>query len=90
MEDREFFNIYSEENISLDGYIREGSLRLRSEVYGKGYSSEKNYVFSVEDTDKLFSIITFEEFIVSCKKGHLEWMEEFLDERGIEPDTFTF
>ncbi len=90
MEDRDFFEVYSEENISLDGYISEGSLRLKSEVYGKGYSSEKNYVFSVEDTNKLFSIISFEDFIESCQKGHLEWMEGFLKENGIELGTFTF
>ena len=46
--------------------------------------------FTKEDTLKLFSIITFDDFITSCQEGHLMWMEQFLEDNGIKPGTFCF
>ena len=84
------FSIYSERYVYFWGDIRDGCLHLESNVFGEEYDSEKHYTFSKEETDHLFEIIPLDEFIKKCREGHLIWMEQFLDENGIEPSTFTF
>lgn len=87
--DREFV-IYKELNVTLEGSIKNGCLRLESYVYGKAYDSEKHYEFNAEDTLKLFSLLKFDDFIKLCQKGRLVWMEQFLKDNGIRPKTFCF
>ena len=74
----------------MEGSIRNGRLRLESYVYGKEYDSEKHYDFNTEDTKRLFSLLKFDDFIKSCQKGRLLWMEQFLEDNGIRPKTFCF
>ena len=90
VQDKDTFVIYSEENITLEGDIKNGCLHLESCVYGEDYDSEKHYTFTKEDTDLLFSILSYEEFIASCRKGHLLWLEDFLESHGIHPATVCF
>lgn len=80
------FNIYSERNLSLSGEIREGCLHLTSEVWGD-YDSEQHIDFSKDATEKLFSLISLDEFIALCRKEHLLGLEKFLNEKGIERKT---
>ncbi|MCR4764187.1 MAG: hypothetical protein K5696_11730 [Lachnospiraceae bacterium] len=87
--DREFV-IYNEQNVTLNASIRNGCLHLESSVYGEEYDSEKYYDFTSEDTKKLLSIMTLENFIASCREGHLIWMEQFLKDNGIRPKTFCY
>ena len=82
------FNIYSERNLSLSGEIREGCLHLTSEVWGD-YDSEQHIDFSKDATEKLFSLISLDEFIVLCRKEHLLGLDKFLKENGIERKTVT-
>lgn len=63
-----------EQNVMLFGSITNGCLHLESCVYGEVYDSEKYYDFTAEDTRKLFSIIKFNDFIASCREGHLMWL----------------
>ena len=90
MVDKSDFTIYKEENISLDGKIENGCLHLESAVYGDDYDSEKYYDFTKEDTDRLFSLISFEDFLKKCREGHLMWMEDFLERNNISPKTFCY
>ena len=89
MQDRDI-DIYGGGGTSLGGYIREGCLILKSEVYGDDYESERNYKFTKEDTEKLFSIISIEDFIELCKRERVRGMEKFLHKNGIHPTTVTF
>ena len=84
------FTIYDEKYTTLHGSIRDGCLHLCSNVYGEEFDSEKNYDFTKDDTDKLFSIMPLKEFIKNCQKGHIPWMEDFLEENNIHPKTFTW
>ena len=77
------FNIYSERYVHLFGDITGGCLHLESDVYGDDYDSEKHYLFSKEETAKLFSLISLEDFIALCRKEDLIGMERFLKENGI-------
>lgn len=56
--DRDFV-IYSEQYCSLKGQIRDGQLFLESNVYGDDYDSEQHIEFTAEDTEKLFSLMSF-------------------------------
>jgi hypothetical protein len=86
----EEFTVYNEENISLHGDIKAGCLHLCSCVYGEDYDSEKNYDLSKEDTDKLFRIMSLDEFIKNCREDKLHWMENFFEKNDIHPKTFTW
>jgi hypothetical protein len=77
------FTIYAERYIYLGGSIKDGCLQLDSEVYGEEYDSEKHYMFSRRETERLFSICSLEEFMELCRKGRLLWMESFLAKNGI-------
>ncbi len=87
-EDQEF-TIYYYISIYLGGRIRNGCLELESEVYGEEYDSEEHYIFSRKETEKLFSIVTLDEFIALCQRGHLIGMETFLRENGIRYSSVT-
>ncbi len=89
LSDKEFV-IYNEQNVTLNGSITNGCLHLESCVYGEDYDSEKYYDFTAEDTKKLFSIMKFDDFLSSCREGHLIWMEQFLKDNGIQPKTFCY
>ena len=90
MEDKKFV-VYYERYVFLDGVIKDGCLELISEVIGdEDYpDSEKHYIFTQEQTEKLFSIISLEDLIESCRKGGLIWLEDFLSEKGIKPQECT-
>lgn len=49
---------------------------------------KKYYSFSKEETEKLFSIISVEDFIALCKKKHVGGMEDFLEENKIAYEAF--
>ena len=87
MEDRKF-TVYSEPGVYLGGEIENGCLHLESDVFGE-FDSEQHYSFSKEDTDKLFSVISFEDFCELCRREHLLGMDEFLEKNGIKPGVFT-
>lgn len=91
MEDRSFV-IYQELFVYLGGEIKDGSLELTSEVYGDDDypDSEKHYVFSKEQTDKLFSLISLEDLFESCRRGRLFWLEAFLRKNGIRPREWVY
>ena len=73
MEDRKFA-VYSEPGVYLGGEIKNGCLHLESDVFGE-LDSEQHYSFSKEDTDKLFSLISFEDFCeFSGVNTCWEWM----------------
>ena len=84
------FNIYTEKYVSLKGDIRGGCLSLESMVYGEDYDSEQHIDFSKAETDKLFALISLDEFIALGKKEHLRGLDEFMDAHGIKRDTYTF
>lgn len=84
------FAIYNERYVHLNGDIdQDGCLKLLSEVYGEDYDSERHYSFSREETDKLFSIISLEDFISLCQEQRLAGMEKFLAENHIMYGTIT-
>lgn len=82
MEDKKF-TIYNESDVYLGGSINNGCLSLLSEVNGD-YTSEMSYGLTKENTDKLFSIISFDDFVDLCKKESLIGFLEFLDKHSIE------
>ena len=51
------------------------------------YDSEQHIEFSKDATEKLFSLISLDEFIVLCRKEHLIGLDKFLNEKGIERKT---
>ncbi len=84
------FLIYANKTSSFDGYIKDGCLYMTSEVYGNGDScmdSEMHYSFSLEETNKLFSLISVDEFIESCKNGGTMWLHDFLWKNDIQYKT---
>ena len=91
MEDRSFV-IYQELFVYLGGEIKDGSLELTSEVYGDDDhpDSEKHYIFSKVQTEKLFSLISLEELIETCRRGRLLWLEAFLRKNGIRPREWVY
>ena len=78
-------DMYYDSNVCLYGYIKNGCLKITSEVYGDGYDSEKHYTFTQEDTNKLFSIVGVVEL---CRKEHVLGMEQLLAENDIHPQEF--
>ena len=80
------FTLYSSKNVWFYGDITNGCLSLTSEVYGEDYNSEKHYTFTKEETMKLFSIISVEDFIEASKKGGTMWLTDFLWKNDIHCD----
>lgn len=83
------FTCYADRYIYMGGNISDGVLSLTSEVYGDDYDSERHYIFTKEETEKLFSIVTLDEFIELGKEGHCSGLESFLSAHGIRFDTMT-
>ena len=88
MNDQEF-TIYWERYVYLGGKIKNGCLQLDSEVYGDEYDSEKHYMFSKTETDRLFSLCSLSEFIELCRRGRLLGMEAFLSKNCIRYESVT-
>ena len=91
MTDRSFV-CYSERYVFLGGTIEGGCLRMESDIAGDDQypDSEKIYSFSKEETEKLFSIISVDDFVKLCREKHLMGMEEFLEENDITYSSFCF
>ena len=82
MEDKKFI-IINEGNVYIGGEIWRGTLNIKSEVDGP-YTSEMGYYLSKEDTDRLFSLITLEDFIKMVHDGGCMAMTDFFDGHGIK------
>lgn len=83
MDDTERINIYLRGAGFLDIKIENGQLEFYSEVWGD-YDSEAFYVLSKADTDKLFSIVSLDEFIDICRqKNSVLGIKKYLDSIGI-------
>lgn len=89
MENQEF-TIYTEKDICLNGRISEGCLHLESYVSGDDFSSEKYYDLSKAESDKLFSLISLEDFIELCKREKLTGMEEYFRRNNIQVQTYVW
>ena len=83
------FTIYDEGDVFFYGGISGGRLHLVSEIDGE-YYSERHYLFSKEETVKLFALISPEDFIGLCREKRLLGMEEFLEQNGITYSTSGF
>ncbi|MBO4220475.1 MAG: hypothetical protein J5933_06090 [Clostridia bacterium] len=83
------FCCYSDRYSSLSGRIADGCLSMTSEIYGGDFDSEKHYLFSAEETEKLFSAVTLKEFIELCRTGRVLGMEAFLEGNGITSSGIT-
>ena len=83
------FVIYDYGCVALDAEIEDGKLTLVSNVFGE-YDSEKTYSFSKEGTEKLFSIISIDDFVSLCRKENLMGMEKFLERNDIKYASFTW
>lgn len=81
-------SVYHENPVFLDLNIVDGCLRMDSEVFGPSYDSEAHYNFSKEETEKLFQLISVEDFVELCRKEHLEGMERFLKKHRIDYDLY--
>ena len=88
MENRKF-DIYNHEHTAFFGDLTNGCLHLESDVDGDDDypGGEKHYSLTREDTERLFSIISLEDFILFCKENGLLKMEEFLQQNGLCPNT---
>ena len=80
--------IYSEKGASFSGKIKNDCLSLTSEVWG-AYNSEQHIEFSKEQTEKLFSLISLEDFLKICREKKVSGMWEFLDANDIHPTAIT-
>ena len=91
MYDRSFI-CYSERYVFLGGKIEGGCLSMESDVAGGDQypDSEKIYSFSKEETDRLFSIISVDDFIKLCREKGVGGMEDFLEENRITFNSFAF
>lgn len=86
IEDREF-TAYADKNVYNGGRIRDGKLHLESEVYGEdGYHSESHKIYSREDTLRLFSVISWDEFVKLQKKDDEGKLTKILNELDIHPE----
>ena len=93
MKDRSFI-CYRTQVSYLGGEVKDGRLRIYSEVYGDGdkypYDSERTYDFTAEMTERLFSLISLDDFVKLCREKYTLGMEEFLRANSIEFKTFTW
>ncbi len=89
MEDQ-VFTVYREQNVTLEGDIRNGCLHLDSFVYGDDYDSEQHYIFSKEETDRLFSLMSLDEFLDYCRSDHLLGLDRLLKKHQIKYRSFTY
>ena len=83
------FVFYSGSGVYFGGDIRGGCLKLESEVWGD-YDSEGHYDLTKEETEKLFELITPEEFIELGRSERLLGVLEFFEKNGIKYSEFVF
>ncbi|MBR5427064.1 MAG: hypothetical protein IK118_01840 [Clostridia bacterium] len=90
--EKRFFSIYQEEHSSFFGSIIDGRLSLEYDLDGDGSypDTEEHFSFTKEDTAKLFSIISPDDFIELCRSQHPSGMKCFLEEYDIHPETFVW
>lgn len=81
IEDRSLL-MYAERYSCLSGTISGGALEIVSEVFGDDFDSERHYSFTPGETEKLFSIVSPEEFEKLCTS--VSEMERFLNAHGIQ------
>lgn len=81
--------IYARDNVFLDAIIEDDALTIVSNVFGD-FDSEKTYSFSKEQTERLFRLMKFEDFISTLREKDIEWMEDYLKEVNIKPATFVW
>ena len=84
------FDIYDERYVHLFGEFRNGCLQLTSLIFGEDRDSEMIYDFSKADTEKLFFLVSLEDFKKICRAGHLLGMEKFLKDNGIRWSSFVY
>lgn len=80
--------VYCNEAAYLGYEVKNGCLQIESEVHGE-HESEKHYLFSVEDSEKIFTLMTQAQFEDLCKTKNVKGLEAFLEENDIHPKTFT-
>ena len=78
-----YFFCYGNRNVSFEGKIVDGCLHLVS-IITDDIESEAHFTFSREETARLFSIISLNEFIDLCRAKHMTGMRKFLKDNGIE------
>lgn len=86
-----YLSIYDFEKRS--GFLQNGTLnsplRLNRIIPLKSARFRKrNFKGSLEETQKLFSIISIDDFKALCEKKRVGGMEEFLEENGITYESF--
>ena len=81
------FTCYIERFVCLEGKIKDGQLYMDSEVWGDEYDSEKHYRLTKEDTEKLFSEMTLDQFIEFCRKERTLGMEALF--KALELDVWS-
>ncbi len=89
MEDRNF-SIYSERYASMKGEIRNGCLHIELDVYGDDYDSEAHYTLVEAETERLFSIISPDDFIALCREGHVKGMLDLFETNNIDYSSYVF
>ncbi len=90
--ENQHFTISKNDYSSFFGSIIDGCLSLEEDIDGDGNwpDTEKHYSFSEEDTAKLFSIISIDEFIEFCRTHNLSELDRFLELNDIHPRTFVW
>lgn len=84
------FHIVHKEYESRWGDIENGCLHVEANTYFEDYAPERQWFLTKEDTDKLFSIMTLEEFIKFASAANWEEIEDMFEKHGIEPEIFIF
>ena len=73
----------AEPGVYFGGEISDGKLSLVSEVYGDGFDSERRYVFSQQETTRLFESISVEKFVEMCRQEGVAGLDRYLSEHRI-------
>ena len=85
------FTVYEGDGVRLEGlFFMEKELWLRlvaTEPYLMGIME---YKLSEKDTQKLKSLISYEDFAASYQEGRQEWLDDFFEETGIRPEITHF
>ena len=88
--DDKYFIIYSDRYVYNDVSLHNGYLEFVSEVEGEdGYHSENHIIFSKEDTKKLFTVLTWDEFIQLVKKDDDNKLSEIYEALDIKAEGCT-
>lgn len=83
-------DVYERRPVYLHAIIKDDELTIVSNVFGEHFESEKTYSFTKDQTDRLFKLMKFEDFIKTLREKDIEWMEEYLKEVNIKPATFVW